>query len=73
MGYHEQLITLGLTVVSLSWILHVCFSSRPFYDKRISAEVGVDFLGDEWKVWLHVLLYQDGSHDGTNMYTQNLH
>jgi len=51
MGYHEQLMTLGLTVVSLSWILHVCFSSRPFYDKRISAEVGVDFLGDEWKVW----------------------
>ena len=28
----------------------LCSSSRPFYDKRISAEVGADFLGDEWKV-----------------------
>ena len=24
--------------------------SRPFYDKRMSAEVAADFLGDEWKV-----------------------
>ena len=23
---------------------------RPFYDKRMSAEVAADFLGDEWKV-----------------------
>lgn len=29
----------------------LCFIpiSRPFYDKRISAECEVDFLGDEWK------------------------
>lgn len=26
------------------------FHSRPFYEKRISAEVSADFLGDEWKV-----------------------
>lgn len=25
-------------------------SSRPFYDKRISAECSADSLGDEWKV-----------------------
>ena len=28
---------------------YYCFR-RPFYDKRISAEVDADFLGDEWKV-----------------------
>lgn len=25
---------------------------RPLYEKRISAEVGADCLGDEWKVYL---------------------
>ena len=28
----------------------VCLCSRPFYDKRISAEVDASFLGDEWTV-----------------------
>lgn len=25
---------------------------RPFYEKRIGQEIGVDFLGDEWKGYI---------------------
>ena len=28
---------------------------RPFYDKRISAEVSADSLGDEWKVGVYLI------------------
>lgn len=34
----------------LAAYLTVLWYRRPFYEKRISAEVEADFLGDEWKV-----------------------
>ena len=36
------------------YLLSIYFCSRPFYDKRMSAEMAADFLGDEWKVRCNV-------------------
>ena len=30
--------------------MHTHTYRRPFYEKRMSAEMGADFLGDEWTV-----------------------
>lgn len=41
---------LYLGVGRVNFHFSLFFHSRPFYEKRMSAEVAADFLGDEWKV-----------------------
>ena len=64
-------IAINLTVRYVSFQLNISYPAtgcqkllevdderklRAFYDKRISAEVGADSLGDEWKVWYSVIM-----------------